>query len=544
MELENYIINSIGEENKDEGFQTFLLKINNRIIYNPINLDDLDYYNINNYNPWYLNYVSISKNKKKYFHLLLEDLKNNENNIEKLDFSRNHNLICGYMDRYTLIDLSKVLEINFTLKYLDLSKNTDFKDITTLESLGKSLRVNNTLEYLNLSGCLIENNIIYLIDQLKFNTSIKYLNLSKNNFRNINTNLSELLIENNILQYLDLSNNKLKNGFIHLINGLKRNNHLIYLNLHNTRIANKEAFQLSEVLNLNTALKFLDISKNFILNSYWLSNSLEQNRKLEYIKFPSIKNNKSTLDLIQSLNSNYSLKYLSLKGWNFKSSGLVFLFSKYLKFNLNLTYLDLSYCNISNTHFYYLAVVIKNHKTLLSVNLAGNHIDKIGWQLIEDILNVNTTLLYLNLSNNEFDKDAIICLSNALKNNNTLQQLDLSNCYFYDFKCITDALRINTGLKFINFSECNLEKNVIYLKEVFNMNIFLKCINLSDNSIDESEALELFESLMVNESLYYINMKRNKFSKSTIDKIIKKINKTLKYIELSEIHHDYLFVNK
>ena len=165
------------------------------------------------------------------------------------------------------------LQHNNTLVNLNLS-NTGITaaDPDTARSLSKMLQVNKSLKHLDLSRnfLLFEDSCVF--DGLRHNSTLTHLSLSNNNQYSdtgpdISSSFIQMLRVNQSLTHLDLSENEICDpGAYYIFEGLQSNTTLVNLNLSNTGITAADpdtARSLTKMLQVNKSLTHLDLSKNY-----------------------------------------------------------------------------------------------------------------------------------------------------------------------------------------------------------------------------------------------------------------------------------------
>ena len=194
-----------------------------------------------------------------------------QNNTTLVNLNLSHTGIAA-TDPDTARSLSKMLQVNKSLTHLDLSDNSTFRsdsgarwlfeglqnnntlvnlnlshtgiaatDPDTARSLSKMLQVNKSLAYLDLSNnsTFSDSGARWLFEGLQNNNTLVNLNLSHTGIAATNTDtarsLTKMLQVNKSLTHLDLSKNALSDSGIHSIfEGLQNSTTLVYLNLSHT----------------------------------------------------------------------------------------------------------------------------------------------------------------------------------------------------------------------------------------------------------------------------------------------------------------------
>ena len=223
----------------------------------------------------------------------------------------------------TVQPLAKMLEVNMTLTHLNLSHNKLFSGLEahyifqglqhnstlvhldlsstgivamkdTVQSLTKMLEVNMTLTYLNLSHNKLFSDLeAHCIFQgLQHNTALVSLDLSDTRIaatEDTVQTLTKMLEANKTLTHLELSYNRLfsDSKAQYIFQGLQHNTTLVHLNLRCTEVTNQEALHIARVLESNScSLQTLNISHNVIGDRGFahIDKSLELNTSLRTLK--------------------------------------------------------------------------------------------------------------------------------------------------------------------------------------------------------------------------------------------------------------------
>ncbi|CAF3953112.1 unnamed protein product [Adineta steineri] len=153
--------------------------------------------------------------------------------------------------------------------------------------------------------------------------------------------------------------------------------------------------------------------------------------------------------------------------------------------------LNLMMKNLNANEAKLLMELLKNNKTVTSLDLSLNWIGNEGVQSVADALNNNTTLTEIKLG----------CV---LNNNKTLNTLKLCGCGFgpEGVKHIADALRNNTTLTTLDLGLCKLEnEGVQYLSDALQNNTTLTSLYLKENEIKAEGIKILADALRHNKGL-------------------------------------------
>lgn len=475
---------------------------------------------------------------------LINALKDKESlkclNLAHNNFCGNNKIICVSEILKTLrlnsLDLSynylekHIYHFNDILKsipYLNLSRN----NLGTNISFSKLLKEDSKIISLNLADNRIglskdDMEIKMLYKSLKNNNTLKYLNLSFNYFNKPKyyKYFAKILKINYTLRYLNLSHCQLK-GFecIKIFRSLKYNG-LITLDLSFNHLKSNEINYLAKSLKINTSLRYLYLSNNYLKDINQLVDALK-NSKLKSLDLSSGKIDENGFILLADLlKTNTNLQHLNLAFNNVKKNknGHIQLFNS-LKVNRTLKTLILYQNNINGNDCLELAEALCNN-TLEHLNLAFNNLysskyfNYNGIFQICNALKLNTSLEYLDLSGNKLKNNEIVYIISALKVNKTLKHLSL----------------INSLVKSSKFPDMGL----LELVKSLNVNNSLQCLNLSYNYIETDIVIKIFEILKNNTGLQYINLSDNNIDNNIINYLIEKSkpNKTLRYIKITNTY--------
>ena len=202
----------------------------------------------------------------------------------------------------TVQALTTMLQVNKTIKHLDLSENFKFSD-SGAYCVFRALQDNTSLIHLNLRNVDLIGKVDAaqaLTTMLQVNKTLAHLDLSYNwtfsrancaVFHGIQHNtalvhlklictglvatedtaqaLTTMIQDNKTLTHLNLSENFTfsDSGAYCVFQGLQRNTTLIYLNLRNTGMTDKGAEYIAQAIESNCSLQTLNISKNRITDN-------------------------------------------------------------------------------------------------------------------------------------------------------------------------------------------------------------------------------------------------------------------------------------
>ena len=170
----------------------------------------------------------------------------------------------------TARELTTMLQVNKTLKHLDLSRDYGDKSLSLSYYVFQGLLHNESLVHLNLSNVgsvATEDTIKALSKMLKFNNSLKHLDLSKIDYSNSEVSrVFQSLKHNTKLVHLNLSDAKIKptgNTLKALRTMLQVNKSLTHLNLSKNELPGSRLSCVFQSLRHNTTLVHLNLSCNY-----------------------------------------------------------------------------------------------------------------------------------------------------------------------------------------------------------------------------------------------------------------------------------------
>ena len=200
------------------------------------------------------------------------------------------------------------------------------------------------------------------------------------------------------------------------------------------------------------------------------------------------------------LRTTNSLAYLSLPG-NLIDDDLIGILIKGLMLNKTITQLDLSHNKIGQSGARKIAKYLLQSQILTHLNLGDNCINYEGSRYLCQALKVNKSLISLNLKLNRIDDKAgqKMCIDLRVK---------------------------ESKLEYLNLA-ANLLGNMFCesLSEYLSYNQSIKRLDISSNSIEESNAATLKGSLLANERIVQFDVKRNGFTGETEEEIQEMVTK-------------------
>ena len=370
--------------------------------------------------------------------------------------------------------LMQAVEVNTTLQKLDISNNAISDD--SVLSISNFLKTNHTLCKLNVSGNDIgDEGIIKFSEAICVNTTLKDLNMSRNRITDEGANeLSKAIQVNTTLQELNISKNWIsKEGVMRIVEACTINRTLHKLVCTHNNLSKSGLAAINEYIRKENAVQIFHGSWNtfgskggelVIRTNFQLLGELQSNLDIiqeEFWLFDSIGEKQYRMEFlhlcVEECRKGQILNLTNMKICDFK----LVLLNDYLKFNSEVSKLDLS----------------------------RNYITNEGIDKIRELIQVISKLQCLNISHNILTDNGISTMSGCLMVNNTLCKLNLSSNYITDegAKRLAEAIQLNTTL-----SE----------------------LNVSENWISKEGVMRIVEACTINRTLYKLVCTHNNLSKS------------------------------
>lgn len=368
----------------------------------------------------------------------------------------------------------EALKTNITLKSLNLStltlRDKCIQELAQFLQINKSLEYLN-LSYINYTERREKkyiSNLLEIYKSLEINFTLKSLNLSNNNLSHEDfTSLSKLFQKNNTIQHLNLSGNYLNyQNYVDSLYNVISNNNLQYLNLSHMNITSTLCEQLFKKLS-SSMVKYLNLSHNYICIEGFraIYEFLKVDKLLEYL---DISHNKISdefninIDIFNILKINSTLQYLDISYNNIYEEEIIELFES-LKFS-NLEYLDVSGNMITDKCLEKLSEILIKNEKLISLSINSSISTNYFYKILESLI-FNKTLKYLSLPHKLQIND--FALNESFKEKNILEYLNLSNHNMenYEITNIINKLCFTNNLKYIELSKLN--KKTLFINKFY-----------------------------------------------------------------------------
>ena len=415
------------------------------------------------------------------------------------------------------VNIAKAIQMNTTLHTLDMSDNEISDD--EVIAISDCLKKNSSLEKLNLSKNEIKitnEGAKMIAEALQLNTTLKQLDLSINKiFDDGATAISNVLKSNITLQELNISHNNITNkGITKITEAIQINSTLQNINISKNHITTEGLLYLMEAVKNNCTLQVVNITHN--INNVTRSGFTSIKQCIENLQYPiqilASWNEINTYgELMSKISKSCSPDDIEEDVWSFKEyhpDHLVMCLSECLKEDDTLQELYLRDKRITREGAKSISEAIKVNKTLKILSITGNTISDDGIAAISDNLKsnnslqelymghnnitsegakkiaeaikVNTTLKILKIHGNTISDDGVAAISDSIKSNNSLQELDMSynNITSEGAKKMAEAIEVNTTLHKLYITQHNINDalsfNMTVLTAVYHNNTLMK----------------------------------------------------------------------
>jgi Ran GTPase-activating protein (RanGAP) involved in mRNA processing and transport len=372
------------------------------------------------------------------------------------------------------------------------------------QSIAEALLVKRELKTLKIINNPVQGGLGDIIKNLAYNPSITELDTSKVhglfNDQGRDT-LAKLLQLSVTIQKINLwkvpNLNSLSNT---VFDELEKNKSLKILDMGDTQFNNLQ--QLGKALHKNTTLEEINLQNNDI-NSTMLFNMYEE-----------LKKEKGAFSIRKfHLSGNQLDIVIQGKEKHWKTMGQL------LQMATNLTYLDLSNCQLHKEHMVTIGEALKPEykiplETLL---LRKNNIGKYGLKPLSQGLKQNTALKVLDLSGNDLGVLGANSVASMLLENKGLQELNLFG-NFIEIEgaiMIAEALGVNTTLKRLDMGLNRIRvRGALAVAQVLAKNTTLERLALKHNHITDKAGMAIASAIVGNtgSALRYIALAGNYLS--------------------------------
>ena len=318
-----------------------------------------------------------------------------------------------------LIEQQSIINI-----YLGTNKNRINSNHITekgIDNIEVLLKQNKILEKINFSSNLLKNKgLEYIIKGLNGNYTLKYLSLSNNEITSEGMKILSNYIKTNRLYFLDLSYNNLGNdGIIKLTNALEHFNKLKELNLSYCNFEYKGLYNLILNFRYISNLKILNISGNKLSNeNFIIIKSIFNLLNVTKLNMSFCQLNDKCGSIIgECLSHNKTIIKIDLSENGISDEGFK-TFENLFRFNETIKKFIFKCNNISSETGKKFISNLKDNKSLIKLNLYGNQLENNIGNLVLKILDENKNLKQINLKCNKIDLRIIELIEEKIKNNN------------------------------------------------------------------------------------------------------------------------------
>ena len=409
-----------------------------------------------------------------------------------------------------------------------------FKTLNQRTSMKVRLSLMNNILW-SVSSGLTSSAAVSIFTSLEYNTSVEELDLSRNkqlmegDSEAVGCTLERMLVNNEGISVLALKSCGIGDHMGEKIGmGLAGNKTVKVLNVTKNNIYSGGAVSIFTVLEHNSSLEELDLSRNQHLTEgdaervgCTLNKILTVNKTIQTLKLQRC----GICDQIGTqigvgLTRNKSLRVLNISHGSIHSGGAVSIFTS-LQHNSSLEELDLSwnwYLTKDDSEAVGCAIerMLTVNKTIQTLKLQQCGIcdkicKKIGVGLVE-----NKSLRVLNISCGSIHSGGAISIFTSLESNTSLEELDLSWNWFTEgdsekVGCTLERmLTVNTGIQILKLAHCRISDYIAKKIGVgLGGNTSLKLLDISWNSIHSDGAVCIFTSLEHNTSLEELDLSQN-----------------------------------
>ena len=411
------------------------------------------------------------------------------------------------MNEDGLFHIAEALQTNSSLVFLTLNSLNLEHTEQNGSALTKMLQVNNSLKYLNISDHVDPKILNCIFEGLQHNTGLKCLILKKTPiyFDDSDTarSIVTMLHKNKSLKYLDLSVFTQK-GASCIFEGLKHNTALSCLCLNNDHFYDwrqtdpATVKSLSQMLQVNKSLTHLDLSKstNFLESEICcIFEGLQHNTALLKLNVSCTgitATDPVSKSLTTMLQLNKSLTHLDLSSnKTFSDSGACCIFEALQSADTTLVNLNLSNCGMTVSAIESLTKMLQINKSLKFLNISRNHLSDSGAQCIFQCLQHNATLIKLSLRKTciTADPDTAKFFAKMINENKSLTHLDISrndsmceNSQQFDDVSSLDDMIIQEDDEDNEFRHVQVTQAIIWNRPLQALNVYFSCFYSHEGS--------------------------------------------------------------
>jgi len=510
----------------------------------------LKYFNLNHCfaGPEEINIADAFKDNTTLQHLSLDDCK-----LQNQNFS----LVCTAVTTIT------------TLLHINLSGNNIGDQAATVLVAG--ITNNDLLQHLQLAGCNLSSEGLRLICNAISNKQLLTINLSYNKItREVACDLAIAITNRSCIENLYLKKCSLTHdGIQELVAAMKKIKSLKSLDLGNNDMSMAN-FDLGYVVSVNEHLEDLNLSycklkEDTVANLMMNINPLclkDFNFSGNYISSSVAKCMKSTIANAANLYKlclhecnleqevlitiaecmESSVVHLDL-GSNVISNLAAEHLARAIARNVDLEFLDLSYCEMLEEGFDYVLHAVKGMSNIRFLDLTFNPINTVLASKIEWLVTNQYALQYLSISNCALEQEGFRLIATALKFIKFLSHVDISSNFIADYVvtelAMTHLFSKQSYLNYLNLSHCKWQSKgfsgiILATGNVRN----LKCIDLSGVKIDDMVAIYLSGAISINDAFEQLKVANCSLESGGLENILKvlKCNSTLIHLNLSNNH--------